>query len=277
MRHAPTLWVAFCNCSAGFVGDGTTCITDDMVRVPALGNTVSYEMGRPVRDTWGQDDEQPAHLVTLTAFEIDRFEVTASDDAACVAAGACAEPMDGPHPTYGMPGREDHPINHVTWVDASQYCAWVGKRLPTEAEWELAARGQDPQRDPWGNLCAMSSYPEQCEGADWTPMTALMNCINDNCSDDNLTTTPVGSFPGGVSPYGAMDMAGNVWEWTSDWYDADFYASSPVVDPVPPQRTDAKVFRGGSFASTFQRSRVYDRWFNTVNYAHETLGFRCVR
>ena len=139
-------------------------------------------------------------------------------------AGACSEPNNT---RWNDLAYAEHPVVNVNWDQANAYATWAGGRLPTEAEWEKACRGTDGRIYPWG---------------DEPPTAELANFAN-NVGD----TTPVGSYPNGASPYGALDMAGNVWEWTADWYAADYYANSPPANPPGPATGDVRVVRGGAF------------------------------
>lgn len=209
-------------------------------------------------------DERPAHEVWLSSFEIDRTEVTQADFAACVEAGACSIPEgDGACANAWDPVTlPDHPVACTSWAAARDYCAWRGKRLPTEAEWEKAARGIEGLAFPWGDddpLCELSNFDH-----------AGMECVGE--------TTSVGSYPGGMSPFGAFDMAGNVWERVHDWYGADYYAVGPLIDPRGPDAGSSRVLRGGSMTSLarFLRTSARDGARAPWVTAHN-LGFRCAR
>ena len=222
-----------------------------------------FPMGSETSDPNADDDEKPRHPVYLYAFWIDRAEATNGQYAACVAAGACSPPLQTNSRSrasyYGNPIYEDYPVIYVSWSQATAYCAWAGKRLPTEAEWEKSARGTDGRIYPWGNF---------------SPASTLLN-YNGNVGD----TTEVGSYPAGASPYGAQDMAGNVWEWVADWYGSGYYAISPYVNPTGPNSGDYRVLRGGAWDSHARLPRSANRrWYPpSSNTAFDFLGFRCVR
>jgi formylglycine-generating enzyme required for sulfatase activity len=194
----------------------------EMVYVPAG----EFLMGSTDDDPDASDYEKPQHTVYLDAFWIDKTEVTNAQYRKCVEAGACEEPPYWNDDTYNAPSQ---PVVGVSWDGAQVYAAWVGGRLPTEAEWEKAARGTDGRIYPWGN-----SAPD-CNKANY-----------EGCADHPLA---VGSHPDGASPYGVLDMAGNVWEWVADWYDEGYYVSAPFRNPAGPDSGDFRVLRGGTFFS----------------------------
>ncbi|MBN1657316.1 MAG: SUMF1/EgtB/PvdO family nonheme iron enzyme, partial [Anaerolineae bacterium] len=201
----------------------------------------------------GDDDEKPAHTVYLDAFWIDRTEVTNAQFQQCVAAGACKV---GKMFNYNPEKDADISIDEITWAQANAYCSWVGARLPTEAEWEKAARGTDGRKYPWGNgepNCDKACY-EECE------------CRR--AAADQRTA--------GASPYGALDMAGNLWEWASDWYDNTYYTRSPARNPQGPDSGSQRVLRGGAYWFARWDLRTANRWDMTPGDHRNDIGFRCV-
>ena len=222
-------------------------------------------MGSP--DGEGEDEEHPQHTVSLDAFWIDRYEVTNDQYRAFVEATGNRVPYDwqkGEIPA----GKQDHPVVRVSWEDAQAYCQWAGARLPTEAEWEKGARGTDARQYPWGNTfdgSRLNFCDRNCE-FDWK---------DTDVDDGYARTAPVGSFPAGASPYGALDMAGNVWEWVADWYDGDYYRRSPGSNPAGPDSGGYRVLRGGSWSSYPGRARsAYRDWIGPGCTLWD-FGFRC--
>jgi formylglycine-generating enzyme required for sulfatase activity len=232
-----------------------------MVFVPG-GN---YSMGCwSYVDTECWANETPFHLVYLDAFEIDVTEVTVGAYGACWSAGSCETPLKGSAGcNWALSGKEQHPVNCVDWSDARSYCEWAGKRLCTEAEWEKGARGNGGAKFPWGN------DPATC---DYAVMTGL---ADPNCGTDS--SWAVGSKPDGASPYGVLDMAGNVWEWTGDWYHGSYYISSPFWNPMGPDSGIHRVIRGGSVLSDASDLRASNRGVETPGLAGAYLGIRCCR
>jgi|GEM_PF-4484787 len=221
----------------------------------------------------GDSDEKPVHTVYLDSYWIMQTEVTNAEYARCVDAGACRRPNND---RWNHSGYSNHPVTHVSWDDAVVYAEWLSgetgrtMRLPTEAEWEKAARGIDGRIYPWGD--------------DWDP--ALTNYCDRNCEpswkdesgDDGFArTAPVGSYPDGASPYGALDMAGNVWEWTADWYDSGYYANSSDRSPQGPESGSTRVLRGGSWHGLQTHVRCAVRYDSRPYSQLYDVGFRVVR
>jgi formylglycine-generating enzyme required for sulfatase activity len=221
----------------------------EMVFVPAG----QFQMGSTDADSDAGDEEKPAHNVTLDAFWIDKTEVTNEQYRQCVEAGACEEPSCWDNADLNAAAQ---PVVCVTWDDAHAYAEWAGGRLPTEAEWEKAARGTDGRLYPWGE-----SAPD-CQRANFK-----------GCSG---RTSTVGSYPTGASPYGALNMAGNVWEWVSDWYEETYYSDAPPNNPQGPGSGERRVVRGGSFDMSESRLRTTFRIGNRPAYSNWDLGFRLV-
>jgi len=214
------------------------------------------------------EDEQPRHTVYLDAFYIDKTEVTNAQYRACVEAGACDTPSDTTY--YDDANYAQHPVVFMSWNDADVYCRWAGKRLPTEAEWEKAERGTDGWIYPWGNAFDGSKL-NFCDA----------NCPYDwkdaSTNDGYAHTSPVGSYPAGASPYGALDMAGNAWEWVADWYNSHYYSQSPGRNPPGPDSGEKRVLRGGSWFIGPGSGRGADRQGDNPDIQNNDVGFRCAR
>lgn len=225
-----------------------------------------FDMG----STSGAPDEQPVHTVSLPAYYIDRTEVTVGRFEECVTAGACSRSHfvrneDKPYCNFGEPTRRDHPMNCVDWQGATEFCTWLGRRLPTEAEWEHAAGGRKPRAYPWGE------EEPSCH------LAVMKGESDDGCGEDR--TWPVGSRAAGVSEFGLFDMAGNVWEWVADWYDERYYAVSPGVSPKGPDSGTRRVMRGGSWLSDAGGGtlRCANRDHDAPEFVGNGVGFRCAR
>jgi formylglycine-generating enzyme required for sulfatase activity len=213
------------------------------------------------------EDEYPPHTVYLDAFYVDKYEVTNAQYRACMEAGACDTPKNTTY--YGNADYAKHPVVYVTWDDADAYCRWAGERLPTEAQWEKAARGTDGRTYPWGKTFDGSKL-------NFCDKNCPYNYKDASVDDGYAGTAPVGSYPDGASPYEALDMAGNVWEWVADWYNSDYYASSPESNPKGPASGDERVLRGGSWSYYAASVRAASRGKPAPGPDHD-VGFRCVQ
>ncbi|MFZ5910007.1 MAG: SUMF1/EgtB/PvdO family nonheme iron enzyme [Chloroflexota bacterium] len=229
----------------------------------ALIPSGEFTMGRSdLKPKDQQQNEKPAHAVFLKDYYIDKYEVTNGAYKICVQAGECKAPysLNSSARTkgyYSNPDYANFPVIFVDWFMARDYCKWRGVRLPTEAEWEKAARSTNDKHFPWGGntiVCAFAQY-----GA---------------CGKD---TVEVGSHPDGISPYGVHDLSGNVWEWVSDWYQYDYYEISPREDPQGPASGIYRVARGGAWNSESIQLWVTYRNRFYPNYNAYNLGFRCAK
>ena len=212
-----------------------------------------------------REDEKPPHSVTLAAFYMDKYEVTNALYAACVAEGKCDAPKETKSYTrasyYDAAEFANYPVINVDWNMAKAYCEWRGARLPTEAEWEKAARGGlEGKTYPWGD-----DAPTCTKGA--ANGANFFGCARD--------TLPVGSFAS--NGYGLYDMAGNVWEWTADWYSDTYYGQSPPVNPVGPTTGTYLVLRGGSWNYDPDDLRVSNRYRDVPDFRFKFYGYRCAR
>lgn len=212
-----------------------------------------FIMGNPSPQGY---DEYPQRTVFLSAYWIDETEVTAAQYRECVELGDCSAAGTSNLCTHPDQAKSDHPINCVTWKQAAEYCQWAGKRLPTEAEWEKAARGMDGRIYPWGNQA---------------PSQTLANL-----GRNEGATTPVSQYPAGASPYGILDMAGNLWEWVEDRYIGDYYSQSSNLNPQPPSTGESRVVRGGSWNDVGAEVRAANRQPENPGQRSATIGFRCV-
>ncbi len=212
------------------------------------------------RREWFENVE-PARTVTLNAFWIDQTEVTNKMYKTCVDADICKPPFQSDSYKrdhyFGNPRYDEYPVIYIAWEQAETYCTWAGRRLPSEAEWEKAARGTDGRLYPWGNN---------------KPTSTLSNY-----SLYEGDTTPVKKYPNGTSPYGAYDMTGNVWEWTADWYDGNYYKAAPSSNPTGPYFGIDKVSRGSAWIYYDFDTFVTDRYGNAPKTTNNIIGFRCAR
>ncbi len=232
-----------------------------MVLVPAG----PFPMGVPKGDRDGGRDEYPRHEVYLDVYYIDKFEVTNGRYLEFVRATGHRPPQNVKDPSRNLwqgglipESIADRPVINVDWFDADAYCKWAGKHLPTEAEWEKAARGTDDRRFPWGNVEPTHkhlNYNQRWQG--------------------EKTLMPVGSYAAGKSPFGAYDMAGNVWEWVADWYDPLYYEQSPERNPKGPELGTHKVLRSSGWEVETPLVRSVTRVKSDPLNRNHSTGFRC--
>jgi formylglycine-generating enzyme required for sulfatase activity len=166
-------------------------------------------------------------------------------------------------------GNASDPVVQVNWNDAQAYCEWAGRRLPTEAEWEKAARGEKGRIYPWGDL------PPAGNLVNFADKNSVFTYADKNVDDGYAGSAPVGSYPEGASPYGTLDMAGNVWEWVADWFDASYYQNSPPTDPSGPTEGSGRVLRGGAWDGAVRMVRAPNRIMLDPVYTISVFGFRC--
>jgi formylglycine-generating enzyme required for sulfatase activity len=252
-----------------------------------------FRMGSDAGDALAYDDERPKHVVLVSAFWMDETEVTNAHFAAFVNAtgyetmaertgeGLVFRPETGnweavpgadwQHPAgpdFGIAGMEAYPVGQMSWSDAAAYCAWAGRRLPTEAEWEKAARGVDERTYPWGD------EPAAGDRLNFADRQLPVPWAEAEVDDGYLFFAPVGSYPAGASPYGALDMAGNAWEWVADYFDRNYYARSPYADPAGPESGQERGLRGGSWWTSARDARVTVRG-EARDFPYDIYGFRC--
>lgn len=259
------LWLGVSAC-AGSLPPETS---PDRILIPAG----PFLMGTVIENDreWGDTDEEPVHEVVLDAYVIDRYEVTAQDYAEFLNAhpNQSQQYLDtGPAVTIEKsgdryrprPGLERYPANRVSWYGADAYCRWQGQRLPTEAEWEKAARGTDQRTFPWGE-----DYP----GNDRVTFRRHFSKVGFQALE------PVDSMATGRSPYGVHHMAGNVWEWVADWYEDIYYQNSPARNPQGPQTGTTRVLRGGNWYYKAYYMRTTYRFNERPGTFNVWQGFRC--
>jgi len=254
-----------------------------------------FKMGSLASDRLSYGDERPQHRVFLDDYWIDETEVTNAMFARFVAATGfktMAERQDNGQvfnldtsgweavsgsdwrhpggPDTSVTGMDRFPVGQMSWSDSNAYCAWAGRRLPTEAEWEKAARGDDARPYPWG------SEPVDGSRLNFADVHLKVAWSNPAIDDGYTFESPAGHYPDGASPYGALDMAGNMWEWVADWNDARYYARSPDNNPPGPAAGQEHVLRGGSWWASARDVRTSMR-DSAGDFPYDIYGFRCAQ
>ncbi len=272
------------------LGDTWTSPVDGMVMayIPAG----EFQMGSET----GDDDEKPIHTVSLDAFWMDLTEVTNAmfEQFANASGYQTTAEKEGSAWVFDLQSKEWKDTSGADWRhpqgpessirfiersssgagelgDAAAYCEWAGRRLPTEAEWEKAARGTDGRTYPWGEDAPNG------ELANFADRSLEVNWADKNVDDGYQFTAPVGSYPKGVSPYGIFDLAGNVWEWVADWYSETYYQSAPRNNPAGPASGEYRVLRGGSWSDEARNLRAANRSRYNPGNRLNNIGFRCAR
>ena len=239
-------------CSAGTATPTVPKAPPGMVYVPEG----YFQMGDSASES---EDAKPMHFVYTSAYFIDRYEVSNAEYQKFMEATQHPPPPYWDDERFNKP---DHPVVGVSWFDAMAYARWQGRRLPTEAEWEKAARGNDARLYPWGEKWSKGF---------------LLHFVNVFGMEDQYEfTAPVDYFPSGASPFGLTSMAGNVWEWCLDWYDKDYYRTSPELNPEGPSAAGQKmkVLRGGSWVNSIDGVQVIQRSRNLPTAKKTIYGFR---
>ena len=232
-----------------------------MILIPAGPFTMGSNDGLP--------NERPEHLVELDAYSIDQYEVTLALYRKFLDAGKHESPPTWDDEAATTVG--DRPAIGMKWADAEAYCKWAGKRLPTEAEWEKAARGTDARRYPWGSMQPFVDIANYNRGL-WVSEAVTLAAVTSGLEGMSVRH---GLKEGGRSPYGLNHMAGNAAEWVADWYDRDYYQNNPKKNPPGPAQGEKRVLRGGSWADLPLALRVSARISAEPEFEDRTIGFRC--
>ena len=226
-------------------------------------------------DNDGLKNERPEHEIWLDRYSIDRFEVTMEEFQKFLDENYEIEPPPLWDDGAALNEASDRPAVGMTWNDAKKYCASVGKRLPTEAEWEKAARGTDGRRFPWGHMQPFVDIARYNQGVTgWVSYTLTLAPVTSGTKGMSIRH---GLKTGGKSPYGLYHMAGNAAEWVADWYERYYYEDSPEKNPKGPETGDRKVLRGGSWEDEPRRIRVTARATAEPDFTDLTIGFRCAK
>jgi formylglycine-generating enzyme required for sulfatase activity len=232
-----------------------------MILIPAGPFTMGSNEGLP--------NERPEHQVSLDVYYIDQYEITAGRYQKFIESANRNVP-----PTWDDEAAQslsDHPAVGMSWSAAAAYCKWVGRRLPTEAEWEKAARGTDGRRYPWGHMQPFVDIANYNRGL-WVSEAVTLVPVNSGTEGMSVRH---GLKEGGKSPYGLFHMAGNAAEWVADWYDREFYLKTPDKNPTGPANGEKRVIRGGSWADLPTALRVTARFSAEPEFEDRTIGFRC--
>jgi len=264
---------------------GVTCLSATEPQSSKVGQAVSSaEVGRGLDGapmvlipagsfTMGTDDglpnERPAHIVMLDAYYIDQYEVTLSLYRKFLEEGKHESPPTWDDEAATTVG--DRPAIGMRWESAAAYCRWTGKRLPTEAEWEKAARGTDGRRYPWGEMQPFVDIANYNRGM-WVSEAVTLVAVTSGLEGMSVRH---GLKEGGKSPFGVFHMAGNAAEWVADWYERDYYRKSPEKNPSGPMTGEKRVLRGGSWADVPAALRVTARFSAEPDFEDRTIGFRC--
>ncbi len=257
---------------AVLLGGGSTsiCAAADPVKGADGGPMVLIPAGPfSMGSNDGLPNERPEHPVTLEAFYIDRQEITIAQYAAFLSATQRKAPPTWDEEAVANAG--DRPVVGVNWFDAEAYCKWAGERLPTEAEWEKAAKGPESRRYPWGDMQPFVDIANYNRGL-WVNETVTLNAVTSGVEGMSVRH---GLKEGGRSPYGLFHMAGNAAEWVADWYDREYYAQAPAANPSGPAAGEKRVIRGGSWADLPAALRVSARMSAEPDFRDRTVGFRC--